>query len=420
MANTQSGPDCTWQTGYGEAEQVGPRMKQDARSIVRKRTQQLVYLELGRNNGGVMLNLSEEGCGFQAISPVERGTTRFAFQISGGRRIAGEGEVAWTDGVGITGGLRFLDLSEEARRQIRTWLIDTNAPEELGEGIEPATVSVANENSRANGGARSAESTTPRESRQYSSFGSTGMLVEEAPPPAPGWMHVPIDNLPSLENERERFPLLRGDGGHSRSAAFWRGVAGLMAAGAIAALLATHQSEVGSSLIWLGETLSGKTKASGVVPAPVDKPTTASPTTDPNANAAAAKASQDGTAKADAGLEPKEGSKTQEEMRPEERTPTKTEAAMKSPDRGVSVLEQQAAKPNIDTRYEGETVKSLWDAVQAGSVSAEVSLADRFARGDGVVRNCDQAKVLLRAAANKGNKDARLKLYVLESGGCRK
>ena len=76
-------------------------------------------------------------------------------------------------------------------------------------------------------------------------------------------------------------------------------------------------------------------------------------------------------------------------------------------------------KQNVEPRYEGETVQSLWDAVQAGSVSAEVSLADRFARGDGVARNCDQARVLLRAAANKGNKDARLKLYVLESGGCR-
>jgi PilZ domain len=398
-------------------------MKQDARSIVRKRTQQLVYLELGRNNGGVMLNLSEEGCGFQAISPVERGTTRFAFQISGGQRIAGEGEVAWTDGVGITGGMRFLDLSEEARKQIRTWLIDTNAPEELGEGIEPATVSVANGNSRANGAARSAESTPPppREPRQYSSFGGTRMMVEETPSPAPGWMHVPIDNLPSLEDERERFPLLRGDGGQSRSAAFWRGVAGLMAAGAIAALLATHQSEVGSSLIWLGETLSGKTKTSAVAPAPADKPaaTTASATTDPNANAAAAKASPDAAAKADAGLEPKEGLKTPEQAGPEERPPAKTDAAMKSADRGVSMLEQQPANPTVDTHYEGETVQSLWEAVQAGSVSAEVSLADRFARGVGVMRNCEQAKVLLRAAANKGNKDARLKLYVLESGGCR-
>ena len=410
-------------------------MKQDARSIVRKRTQQLVYLELGRNNGGVMLNLSENGCGFQAISPVERGRTRFAFQISGDRRIAGEGEVEWTDGVGITGGLRFLDLSEDARRQIQAWLIETNAPDEVGEGIEPATVSVGHGHSRENGAETRAESTPPREpmpprepppreSRQYSPYGGTGVLAAEAP--APGWMHVPMDNLPSLENERERFPLLRGDDGWGpgpgRSAAFWRGVAGLMAAGAIAALVATHQSDVGSSLIWLGETLTGKTKASGV--SSVDKPAAPmNPSTDGSTVGTPAKPGPDAASaasKTDSGLEQKDGAKIADTMRSEEQTPTKADAPPKSTDRGVSMLEQQpSAKANIDTRYEGETVQSLWDAVQAGSVSAEVSLADRFARGQGVARNCDQAKVLLRAAANKGNKDARLKLYVLESGGCR-
>jgi len=72
--------------------------KQDKRTIVRRRTQQLVYLELGRENGGVMLNLSEQGCGFQAITPVKPGETRFAFQINGGRRIAGDAEVVWAAG----------------------------------------------------------------------------------------------------------------------------------------------------------------------------------------------------------------------------------------------------------------------------------------------------------------------------------
>ena len=59
--------------------------RQDKRSIIRRRTQQLVYLELGKENGGVMLNLSEQGCGFQAITPVKCGETRFGFQIMGGR-----------------------------------------------------------------------------------------------------------------------------------------------------------------------------------------------------------------------------------------------------------------------------------------------------------------------------------------------
>ena len=107
-------------------------MKQNNRAIVRRRTQQLVYLELGRENGGVMLNLSEEGCGFQAITPVKIGETRFGFQINGGRRIAGDAEIVWADESGVMGGLRFIALPPEARKEIRSWLEETNAPVEYG------------------------------------------------------------------------------------------------------------------------------------------------------------------------------------------------------------------------------------------------------------------------------------------------
>jgi len=55
----------------------------------------------------------------------------------------------------------------------------------------------------------------------------------------------------------------------------------------------------------------------------------------------------------------------------------------------------------------------------AGSIAAEVSLAERFARGEGVNKNCEQAKVLMKAAAERGNREARLRLYEMETGGCR-
>jgi hypothetical protein len=73
------------------------------------------------------------------------------------------------------------------------------------------------------------------------------------------------------------------------------------------------------------------------------------------------------------------------------------------------------------TRYlnSGDSIESLWGAVQRGSLAAERALAERFARGDGVAMNCDQAKVLLKAAANRGSREARLRLDELETGGCR-
>ncbi len=101
--------------------------------------------------------------------------------------------------------------------------------------------------------------------------------------------------------------------------------------------------------------------------------------------------------------------------------PTGSPSASNVSDRSTSALDRQSAaaaqKPEPNWS-ETDSVEALWGAVQAGSVSAEVSLAERFARGAGVNKNCDQAKVLMKAAADKGNREARLRLYELETQGC--
>lgn len=387
-------------------------MKEDERSIIRKRTQQLVYLELGRDNGGVMLNLSEEGCGFQAISPVKQGKTRFAFQISG-RRIAGDAKIEWVDEAGITGGLQFVNLMAEAREQIRRWLEETNAPEEPGEGVVPAAAAPLDAVAQGWRATPSRETSTgsapPREMRRNASPETRVGVMQQEAPLSPPWVNVPLGNLPVLEEERARFPLLRGDGAfgasRERSVALWRGIAAIATMVAIAALLVFYQRDVGNSLIWMGETITGKTKASAVVPD--SKP--AEPANPPaEVNAAPEKTAPDAAPQ-----------KEPDVARGDEHAPEKADAVIRSAERPESVLEQQPARQKVELpRDEGESVESLWGAVQSGSVAAEMSLAERFVRGDGVVRNCDQARVLFRAAANKGNREARLRLYQLESGGC--
>jgi hypothetical protein len=398
-------------------------MKQDKRSIVRKRTQQLVYLELGRDNGGVMLNLTEEGCSFQAITPVKCGETRFVFQISGGRRIAGEAEVMWVDDVGIMGGLRFLNLPLEARKQIRLWLEETNAPEEPGTRFEPAAAAPLDAVARSSRSEASreagAESARSREYRQSSSPQAGVRAMEEEAPPAPAWANLRAASSPAIHDERFGLPLLREDGSfaapRTRSAALWRGIAVLATVVAIASLLVAYQRDVGTSLIWLGETLSGKTKASAVVPE--SKATPAIPPLDSNA----ASPSPESNA---ASQKPEEVEATQKKL-PQEAAPAEGQPARldtpssNSGERQESVLERQLIRDKPETWDSGESVESLWGAVQGGSVSAERSLAERFARGDGVIKNCEQAKVLLRAAANRGSREARLRLYELETQGCR-
>ena len=63
-------------------------------------------------------------------------------------------------------------------------------------------------------------------------------------------------------------------------------------------------------------------------------------------------------------------------------------------------------------------VSRLWSAVGAGSSAAEVALAGLYLKGENVPRNCEQARILLRAAAKSGSREARKQLQKLRTYGC--
>jgi hypothetical protein len=70
------------------------------------------------------------------------------------------------------------------------------------------------------------------------------------------------------------------------------------------------------------------------------------------------------------------------------------------------------------TRDSAEAVQWLWKAVGKGNVAATMTLSDLFLRGDGVPKSCDQARLLLDAAARKGAKAAAERLRNLQGFGC--
>jgi TPR repeat protein len=51
-------------------------------------------------------------------------------------------------------------------------------------------------------------------------------------------------------------------------------------------------------------------------------------------------------------------------------------------------------------------------------MGAEVTLASRYLRGEGVPQSCAQARVLLEAAAKRGSAEAKKKLSELGQSGC--
>jgi TPR repeat protein len=67
---------------------------------------------------------------------------------------------------------------------------------------------------------------------------------------------------------------------------------------------------------------------------------------------------------------------------------------------------------------DAEAARHLWSAVEKGNLTAEIMLADMYSRGQGVTKNCNQARVLLRAAAQKGSQEASQHLAQVIRNGC--
>jgi hypothetical protein len=93
----------------------------------------------------------------------------------------------------------------------------------------------------------------------------------------------------------------------------------------------------------------------------------------------------------------------------------------------VSDLESSSPDLRLAQRYLGgsmgvrdpsEAAKLLWRAVAKQNATAAILLSDLYVRGDGVPRSCDQARLLLVAAAKRGSPLAAQQLRNLESQGC--
>jgi TPR repeat protein len=78
-------------------------------------------------------------------------------------------------------------------------------------------------------------------------------------------------------------------------------------------------------------------------------------------------------------------------------------------------LEGQGGRP----RDPAAASRLLWTAVKKGNMTAETTLADLYLRGEGVSKSCDQARMLLSAASDKGSIEAKRKLRELNETGCR-
>jgi hypothetical protein len=126
----------------------------------RTQLEKIAYIQIGSNNGGIVLNASPEGLGFRSIAQIQKtGPIQFSLQENS-HKIDVAGELMWTDLEHKVGGVRFSNLTSEARAQIDHWIEDS-ASDEWNEGSstpfltraiqvapEPAAVENTTESSR--------------------------------------------------------------------------------------------------------------------------------------------------------------------------------------------------------------------------------------------------------------------------------
>ena len=102
---------------------------QERRGQARQPLSALAYLDIGADNGGIVLNVSEDGLALQAVGRLDEKTdVNLRIQLPQcDKRIEIVARVVWLSESNRQAGVRFLSMSAEARTEINKWIESQNA-----------------------------------------------------------------------------------------------------------------------------------------------------------------------------------------------------------------------------------------------------------------------------------------------------
>ena len=363
-------------------------MEPEKRRFVRKRTDQLLYAEFGPDNGGILLNLSEKGCSFQSIAPVRLEQLRFSFSVGDGEKLEGDGQMVWSDTSKKTGGLRFLNPSAKLREQVCEWLEDAVVSAD-GKLDREAVCSKAKRRRKKLRDEARAEAELAWKKGALKAEKNRWTAAMEGQTPTMQTPETASAHWPSFSPADESAKLGYGN-------PTWRGVAAILLISSLFIALITYRRELGHLLMWFGSSIAGEEQKSDVA-APAEVPPEPS------------------SALSSPILETKPAAlPVQEDVK--QSSPESLPAGQQ-----VTPVVQQTAAVGRGPSQQISTVDdvlTLWASVENGDTHAEVTLANRYARGKGVPQSCAQARVLLEAAAKRGSAEAKQKLDELPQAGC--
>lgn len=360
-------------------------MIQEKRQTLRKRIGRLVYAELGPDNGSILLDISEQGCSFQAIAPVREQQVRYTISVGDGRKVAGEARVAWVDASAKIGGLLFLCNAPEIQEQIRAWMELPAAPM----GTVRAGEERESEAKRRRKQLREealVQAGTPGACRS-TEFPATPNRIPTAATERTSPPQSPIPSVQAPATDPAMLQSAARNRTKTRPAFATIGLAAILFT-----MMAYHQN-LGRMVMGFGASIAGEPRNATAPPPDVTPSNT-------SANAAEAPA---GTPEATPQGRPIEAETASGEQ---QLTPVADGRPIQRP----------AAATNVNVT---EDVPSLWALVESGDTRAELTLADRYIRGEGVTQSCAQARVLLEAAVKRGSDEAKRKLDELPQAGCR-
>ena len=375
-------------------------MQTERRCVQRKTARGISYIEFEAGSGGIILDASEKGLGFRAAHAVQQlGPSRMWIWISPRpeERIEFTANVVWTDSSNKTGGLRFIETGADSSNQVRKWL------------WQPSVLEVSPHFQRFSGRANTAQKLPEvrRETRHSPSFPPSPVAfrakieVDKARStrlhPFAGLPSLFVSNLPGQSQDPQ---ASEGGIAYGLATGFLVGVIVV----AVVVLIDMFRPQVGAVLIHLGEELAGigpQRQTSSPLPSSAPVPAHASSSTEAKPDVLQKEASGNSALAPDSSRQVKSQSPNL--------TIPRTRGA---PDRS-----QYRRSPNSGEDRSAEVTR-LWSAAASGNSSAEVDLARLYLSGEGVPRNCEQAKVLLQAAAKRGNVEARQQLKELRTSGC--
>src|SRR5271169_448132 len=96
----------------------------ERRLHARQRVSAIVYLDIGAGNGGIVLNLSDEGMAFQAVGPLEKKSeVNLRVKLpSFKERVDVAARIVWRSESNRQAGVRFVDALSEGPVQIHEWI----------------------------------------------------------------------------------------------------------------------------------------------------------------------------------------------------------------------------------------------------------------------------------------------------------